>query len=113
MYLALLIIPVPAQNLEAYRIWARQSVDIFRRYGCIEVLDGWEDAVPKGSRTDFFRAVEARPDEKIVVSCQLWPDRETLAAAEAQMHADHALDYDGEPPFDPSRLIMGCFRDLG
>lgn len=113
MYMALLVIPVPEQNLEAYRLWAHNSVEIFRRYGCIDVLDGWEDAVPKGTRTDFFRAVDARPDEKIVVSCQLWPDRATLEAAETRMHADHALDYDGAPPFDASRLIMGCFRELG
>ncbi|MFM8356073.1 MAG: DUF1428 domain-containing protein [Gammaproteobacteria bacterium] len=113
MYLALLIIPVPAANLDAYQAWARNSVAIFKRYGCIDVLDGWEDAVPRGTRTDLFRAVDARPDEKIVMSCQLWPDRATLEDAEARMHADHALDVDGEPPFDASRLIMGCFRPLG
>jgi uncharacterized protein YbaA (DUF1428 family) len=112
MYFALLVIPVPEQNLVAYRAWARHSVDVFKRYGCIAVYDGWEDLVPHGRHTDMFRAVDARPGEKIVMSCQLWPDKESFFASEAKMHADNALDFDGEPPFDASRLITGCFSML-
>jgi uncharacterized protein YbaA (DUF1428 family) len=112
MYIALLVIPVPEQNLDAYRAWASNSAAIFKRYGCIEVIDGWEDFVPRGKRTDFFRAVDARPGEKIAVSCQLWPDKESFFASEAKMHEDNALDYEGEIPFDPSRLIHGCFTSM-
>ena len=112
MYIALLVIPVPEHNLQSYRAWARNSVAIFKRYGCIDVIDGWGDFVPHGMRTDFYRAVDAQPGEVIVMSLQLWPDKESFFASEAKMHADNALDFEGEPPFDPGRLIHGCFAAL-
>lgn len=112
MYLALLIIPVPEGNRKAYETWAVNSAAIFKKYGCVEVIDGWDDFVPRGKLTDLFRAVDAREDEKIIMSLQLWPDKETFFASEAKMHADNALEIEGEVPFDASRLITGCFERL-
>jgi hypothetical protein len=28
------------------------------------------------------------------------------------MHEDNALDVSGEIPFDPSRMILGCFKPI-
>ena len=112
MYLALLVIPVPEENMDAYREWAFRSASIFQRYGCVEVVDGWEDFVPEGKQTDFRRAVAAREGEKIVCSWQIWPDKEMFYAAEAKMHEDDALDTESAPPFDASRLILGCFETV-
>ena len=112
MYIAVLIIPVPAANMDAYHAWAVKSASIFKKYGCIEVVDGWEDFVPAGKQTDFFRAVAAQKDEKIVVSWQVWPDRESFYASESRMHEDNALEIDGEIPFDASRLVFGCFKPI-
>lgn len=112
MYIALLVIPVPETNIEAYREWATNSVAIFKRYGCLEVIDGWADFVPVGKQTDFYRSVAAREGEVIVISMQVWSDKDTFYASEAKMHDDNALDVDGEPPFDASRLIFGCFESV-
>lgn len=112
MYIAGLIIPVPAANEAAYRAWAERGAAIFKRYGCLEIVECWEDQVPDGQQTDFRRAVAAKPGEKIVFTWQIWPDRATLDDAEARMHADGALDTEGEIPFDATRLILGCFRPL-
>lgn len=112
MYLAILIIPVPEKNKEAYKTWAVNSASIFRKYGCIEVIDGWDDFVPHGKQTDMFRAVEAKEGEKIVISLQMWPDKKTFFDSEAKMHEENALEVKGEIPFDASRLITGCFEQL-
>ena len=112
MYIAGLVIPVPQDGMDAYRRWAETSAQIFKAYGCLEVVDGWEDFVPSGTRTDFRRAVAAEPGEKIVLSWQVWPDRESFQAAEAKMHDDGVLDTAGEPPFDARRLILGCFAPI-
>jgi len=112
MYIAGLVIPVPETKMEAYRQWAERGSAIFKAYGCIEIVESWEDFVPTGKHTDFRRAVAARPGEKIVLSWQIWPDKATLDAAEAKMHADGALDFTGEIPFDARRLIMGCFQPI-
>jgi uncharacterized protein YbaA (DUF1428 family) len=109
MYVCGLVIPVPAEQMEAYRRWAENGAKVFKRRGCLEIVECWEDFVPDGQQTDFRRAVAAQPGEKIVFTWQIWPDRETLNAAEAQMHEDGSLDSSTEPPFDASRLILGCF----
>lgn len=112
MYVAGLVIPVPEEKMEAYRTWAENSARIFKRYGCLEVVDGWEDFVPDGKQTDFRRAVAAKPGEKIVLSWQVWPDKDSFYAAEEKMHEDGVLDGAGAPPFDAGRLILGCFRPI-
>jgi len=112
MYIAALIIPVPKGNLEAYKKWAVNSAAIFKKYGCLEIIDGWDDFVPRGKTTDMYRAVNAKEDEKIAVSLQVWPDKEMFYASEEKMHADDALEVDGEVPFDGSRLVLGCFESL-
>jgi uncharacterized protein YbaA (DUF1428 family) len=112
MYIAGLVIPVPEANMEAYRAWAANSAQFFKEYGCLEIVEGWEDFVPDGKQADFRRAVAARPGEKIVFAWQIWPDRAGFQAAEAKMHEDPRMDSAGEPPFDPARLILGCFEPI-
>jgi uncharacterized protein YbaA (DUF1428 family) len=112
MYIAGFVIPVPEGNIEAYRRWAQNSAAVFKEYGCLEVVESWEDYVPDGTQTDFRRAVAAQPDEKIVFSWQIWPDKDFLAAAEERMHKDERLEYDGDIPFDAKRLIVGCFAPI-
>ncbi|MGE0830439.1 MAG: DUF1428 family protein, partial [Hyphomonadaceae bacterium] len=48
MYVAVIIIPVPAENMEAYRAWAVRGAAIFKAYGCLEIVECWEDNVPDG-----------------------------------------------------------------
>ena len=112
MYIAVLVIPVPEKNMDAYREWAEKGAAIFKKYGCMEIIDCWEDFVPAGKQTDFHRAVAAKDGEKIVCSWQIWPDRESFYSSEARMHEDNALEVSGEIPFDPSRLIYGCFKPI-
>ena len=112
MYIAGFVIPVPEEKMEAYRKWAENGAAIFREYGCIEIVDSWEDNVPSGKYTDFRRAVDAKDGEKIVFSWQVWPDKATLDSAEAKMHEDERFEVAGEIPFDPKRLILGCFKPV-
>jgi uncharacterized protein YbaA (DUF1428 family) len=112
MYVAGLVIPVPEDRMEDYRRWAENGAKIFKDYGCLEIVECWEDFVPDGKHTDFRRAVAAKPGEKIVFTWQVWPDKESFWAAEAAMHKDARLDSAGEPPFDAKRLILGCFAPV-
>ena len=112
MYIAGFVIPVPEVKIEAYRRWAENGAAIFREYGCIEIVDSWEDNVPTGKYTDFRRAVDAKVGEKIVFTWQVWPDKATLDRAEEKMRNDKRFDVTGEIPFDPRRLILGCFKPI-
>ena len=112
MYVAGFVIPVPGDKMEAYRAWAEMSAQFFKEYGCLEIVECWEDFVPDGKQTDFRRAVAAQAGEKIVFTWQVWPDKDFFAAAEKKMHEDGALDTSGVPPFDAKRLIAGCFAPI-
>jgi uncharacterized protein YbaA (DUF1428 family) len=112
MYVAGLVIPVPEDKMEAYRQWAENGARFFKEYGCLEIVECWEDNVPEGKQTDFRRAVAAKPGEKIVFSWQVWPDKTRFYEAEEKMHQDPRIDSAGEPPFDATRLILGCFAPI-
>jgi len=112
MYVAGFVIPVPEEKMEAYRQWAENGAALFREYGCIEIVESWEDNVPTGKTTDFRRAVDAKHGEKIVFAWQIWPDKATLDAAEGQMRNDTRFEMPADLPFDPKRLILGCFAPL-
>jgi uncharacterized protein YbaA (DUF1428 family) len=112
MYVAGLVIPVPEDKLEAYRQWAENGAKFFKEYGCLEIVECWEDNVPEGKQTDFRRAVAAKPGEKIVFTWQIWPNKECFSEAEEKMHLDPRMDNSGEPPFDAKRLILGCFAPI-
>jgi uncharacterized protein YbaA (DUF1428 family) len=112
MYVTALVIPVPEDKKDAYRAWADNSARIFKDYGCLEIVECWEDFVPAGRQTDFHRAVAAQDGEKIVLSWQIWPDKAFFTEAEERMHQDPRLDAGGEPPFDARRLILGCFEPM-
>ncbi len=43
MYVAGLVIPVPEENMEAYRKWAENGAMFFKEYGCLEIVECWED----------------------------------------------------------------------
>src|ERR1700733_13816549 len=112
MYVCGLVIPVPGHAMEAYRKWAENGSQIFRDYGCLEIVECWEDFVPDGKQTDFRRAVAAKPGEKIVFTWQVWPDKASFEIAEEKMHQDPRMDAGGAPPFDASRLIFGWFAPM-
>jgi len=112
MYIAGFVIPVPADKKEAYRKWAEYGAELFKEYGCVEIVESWEDNVPDGKHTDFRRAVDARAGEKIVLMWQVWPDKATCDAAEAKMRGDKRFEVAGEIPFDAKRLIYGCFEPI-
>lgn len=112
MYVCGLVIPVPEAERDAYRRWAENSAAFFRDYGCLEIVESWEDFVPNGHQTDFRKAVAAREGERIVFVWQIWPDKAQFEAAEQRMHDDPRMDAAGDPPFDARRLILGCFQPI-
>ena len=70
MYIAGFVIPVPEDKMEAYRKWAENGAALFKEYGCLEIVESWEDYVPDGKLTDFRRAVDAKPgrEDRLLVA---------------------------------------------
>ena len=97
MCVAGFVIPVPQEKLEAYRVWAEKSAAIFKEYGCIEIVEAWEDNVPDGKQTDFRRAVAAKPGEKIKFCYVKTGDHNVIAAITVlprEFDMASSIDYD-------------------
>jgi uncharacterized protein YbaA (DUF1428 family) len=56
-------------------------------------------------------AVKAKPDETVVFSWIVWPDKATYEAAEKKVMTDKRMK-DAEMPFDGKRMIIGEFSPL-
>jgi uncharacterized protein YbaA (DUF1428 family) len=76
MYIAGFVIPVPQEKMEAYRKWAENGAKLFKEYGCVEIVESWEDNVPIGKYTDFHRAVDARDGERSCLRGKCGPTRQ-------------------------------------
>jgi uncharacterized protein YbaA (DUF1428 family) len=102
---------VPNANRDAYLAYAKKSAPLFTALGATAVVENWGDDVPDGKQTDFKRAVQAKPDETVVFSWIVWPDKATRDAAWAKMMEDSSMS-PSDMPFDGKRLIYGGFANI-
>ena len=112
MYINTYILAVPEDKKDEYVHKAKLFAELAKAYGAIEIFENWELEVPDGESTDYRKAVNARPGEKIVVSWTVWPDRETGAKAHRGMFADPRMEEIGQMPTDGERMILGGFEPI-
>jgi len=104
------IVPVPEANKDSYTKHAADAAPIFQDIGVGRHFEAWDSDVPEGKVTDFRKAVDAKPDEKVVFSWFEYPDRATRDAANQKMMSDPRMQEMGaNMPFDGKRMIMGGF----
>ena len=107
------IVPVPEANKDAYRKHANGFAPLFREVGVQRVVEAWDSDIPEGKVTDFRKAVDARPDEKIVFSWFEYPNRQARDAANEKFMNDPRMKEMGsDMPFDGKRMIMGGFDGI-
>ena len=101
---------VPTAQREAYRQHAAEAARVFRKHGALEIIEAWADDVPEGKLTSFPLAVKCQPDETVVFSWIVWPDKPTRDRGMAAVMADPSIPK--EMPFDGKRMIFGGFTVL-
>src|SRR6478735_7389015 len=103
------IVAVPEANRDAYLAHAREFAPMFQQVGVTRVVETWESDVPEGKVTDFRKAVDAKPDEKIVVSWFEYPSKQERDAANEKMMNDPRMKEmsASDMPFDAKRMIIG------
>jgi uncharacterized protein YbaA (DUF1428 family) len=106
------IVPVPNDRREDYRKMAHDAWSMFERYGARGVVEAWGDDVPRGQRTDFYRAVKAEEGENIVFSTMAWPSRAVCDAAAERMMNDPDMKMPDDMPFDGMRMVYGGFEPV-
>ena len=106
------VVPVPEGKADAYQQLAAKMAKVFRQHGATRVVEALSDDVPKGEVTDFYRAVKAEDDEKVVFSFIEWPDKETRDQAWQKIMADESLKPEGDMPFNGQRMFWGGFEPI-
>ena len=106
------VVPVPEGKTEAYQQLAAKMAKVFRQHGATRVVEALSDDVPKGEVTDFYRAVKAEGDEKVVFSFIEWPDKDTRDQAWQKIMADESLKPEGDMPFNGQRMFWGGFEPI-
>jgi uncharacterized protein YbaA (DUF1428 family) len=107
------IVPVPAENKEAYRQQAADFVALFREFGIVRHVEAWESDVPEGKVTDFRKAVQAAEGEQVVFSWFEYPSREARDSANQQMMSDPRMkELGANMPFDGKRMVIGGFASM-
>ena len=81
-----------------------------QKIGVGRMVESWDNDVPEGKLTDFRKAVDATPDEKIVFSWFEYPSRQARDAANEKFMSDPQMEEMGKDmPFDGKRMVMGGF----
>ena len=112
-YIEGFVTAVPTANKDAYIAHANTAADMILSFGATRMTENWGDDVPRGERTDFYRAVGAKEDETVVFSWFEYPDRAARDAANERMMADPRMEEMArDMPFDGSRMIYGGFASV-
>jgi uncharacterized protein YbaA (DUF1428 family) len=107
------IVPVPEGNKDEFRKHANGVARLLQGCGVRRQVEAWDNDVPEGKLTDFRRAVDARPDEKVVFAWFEYPDRKARDAANQKMMSDPSMEEMGKDvPFDAKRMILGGFESI-
>ena len=109
-YIDGMVAAVPTAGREAYREHATVAARAFRQHGALSVVECWGDDVPEGKLTSFPLAVKCQPDETVVFSWIVWPNKPTRDRGMAAVMADPSIPK--EMPFDGKRMIFGGFTVL-
>src|SRR5688500_2731183 len=104
------LVPVPESRREEYRKHAADAAPIFKEFGVKRHVEAWDSDVTEGKVTDFRKAVDAKPDEKVVFAWFEYPSKQARDAANEKMMSDPRMKDMGESmPFDGKRMIYGGF----
>jgi len=107
------IMPVPQGNKDAYLKHSSDMAPIVGEFGVRRMVESWDSDVPEGKLTDFRKAVDAKPEEKIVFSWFEYGSRAERDAANQRFMSDPRMAEAGaNPPFDGKRMVMGGFESI-
>ncbi|WP_395646142.1 DUF1428 domain-containing protein [Terricaulis sp.] len=109
------VVPVPKNNLDAYKAMAQKAGEVWKEYGALEYHEFIADDVKPGKYTSFPQSVDLKDDETVVFSWIVYPDRATRDRVNEKVMNDPRMKDGMSPekmPFDGKRMIFGGFTPL-
>jgi uncharacterized protein YbaA (DUF1428 family) len=107
------VVPVPKQNIEAYKKVSETAGKLWKEHGALEYIECVADDVKPGKVTSFPQAVQLKDDETVIFAWIVYKSREHRDKVNAAVMADPRLKMDPrEMPFDGMRMFFGGFKVL-
>lgn len=109
------VVPVPQQNLAAYRKMARKAGKVWREHGALAYVECVADDVHPGKLTSFPQAVKLKDGEVVVFSWIVYRSRKDRDRINKLVMTDPRLASMMDPkalPFDGKRMFFGGFKTI-
>ncbi len=108
------VVPVPKDNVDAYKKIARTAGKVWLEYGALEYHECVADDVQPGKVTSFPQSVKLKPDEVVVFSWITYKSRAARDKINAKVMKDPRIaGMDPKTmPFDGKRMFWGGFKPI-
>ena len=109
------VVPVPKNNLSAYRRMAEETGKVWREYGALEFVECLAEDVKPGEVTSFPQSVKLKPDETVVMSYIVYASKADRDRINEQVMKDPRIKDSMDPkkmPFDGKRMFYGGFEEI-
>ncbi|MBU8975229.1 DUF1428 domain-containing protein [Lysobacter sp. MMG2] len=108
------VVPVPKDNVDAYRKLARTAGKVWLEYGALEYHECVADDVQPGKTTSFPQSVKLKPNEVVVFSWITYKSRAARDRINAKVMKDPRIaGLDPKSmPFDGKRMFWGGFKPI-
>lgn len=109
------VLPVPKNNLAAYRRLSRKAGKVWREHGALHYMECVADDVKPGKVTSFPQAVKLKPGEVVVFSWIVYASRRDRDRINKAVMSDERLASMMDPkklPFDGMRMFWGGFKPI-
>lgn len=114
-YVDAFVIPLPADNLRAYRKMSKIAGNVWREHGALAFIECMADDAPYGKLTSFPRAVKLREGEIAILSYIVFNSRAHRDRVNARVMKDpRVADMRATDTrlFDSERMIYGGFKAI-
>lgn len=109
------VVPVPKDNLAAYRKLARKAGKLWKEHGALAYVECAADDVKPGKQTSFPQSVKLKDGEVVVFSYIVYESKAARNRINKAVMADPRLAKMCTPedtPFDAKRMIFGGFKAI-
>ncbi len=107
------VIPVPKENVEAYKKMSLECGKVWKEYGALEFRECIGDDVPPGKVTSFPLSVDLQDGESVVFSWIVYASRAARDDINEKVMKDPRIAHYMDPknmPFDGKRMVWGGFE---
>ncbi len=113
-YVDLMVLPVPAKSLAAYKKLVKQSAAAWKKAGASAYHEVIEDDVKPGKTTSFPQSLKLKKGEKVAAAYLVFESKAARNKAwKAIMKDPFMADFDWKKaPFDGKRMYYGGFKTL-